>query len=141
MITRRHDLPFFGDVMNSLFDNNTFEPIKKFATRQIPSVNISENDKGFTIEVAAPGMQKDDFNVEVSHDTLTIWSEKEQKNHEEDGKYAVREFNYTSFKRNFSLPKSVDKSKIEARYSDGILHVTILKKQEEETPTKRIAIS
>ena len=141
MITRRHDLPFFGDVMNSLFEHETFEPIKKLATRHIPSVNISENEKGFMIEVAAPGMKKEDFNVEVTHDTLAIWSEKQNKKEQESGKYAVREFNYTSFKRNFSLPKTVDKSKIEARYEDGILYVSILKRQEEETPTKKIAIS
>lgn len=142
MITRKHDLPFFGDVMNSLLDDNVFEPIKKIATRRIPSVNISENEKGFAIEVAAPGMKKEDFNVEVTHDTLTIWSEKQENHEEQKGKYAVREFNYTSFKRTFSLPKTVDRSQIEASYADGILHVSIAKKEEDsDSGTKKIEIS
>jgi len=142
MITRRHDLPFFGDVMNTLFDDNLFEPIKKMAVKRIPSVNITEKEDGFAIEVAAPGMKKEDFRAEVKQDTLTIWSENKENHEEDKGNYAVREFNYTSFKRSFSLPKSVDKTQIEARYTDGILHITIAKKAaDDHNQTKKIEIS
>lgn len=96
-----------------------------------PSVNIVEENDRFMIELAAPGLAKDDFKVKIEKDHLIISSEKEVENEEtEEGKYTRREFNYTSFSRSFYIPKEVNRNEISANYDNGILTVTLLKKEE-----------
>lgn len=111
----------------------------------LPAVNVKESNDDFRIEVAAPGMTRDDFKVELDNNVLTISSEREEKNEEKDakGNYTRREFSYQSFQRSFSLPESkVLGDKISARYSDGILYVTVPKSEEAKVkPAKQIAIS
>lgn len=111
----------------------------------LPAVNVKESNDDFQIEVAAPGMTRDDFKVELDNNVLTISSEREQKNEEKDekGNYTRREFSYQSFQRSFSLPESkVLGDKISARYSDGILYVTVPKSEDAKVkPAKQIAIS
>lgn len=97
----------------------------------LPSVNLKETDKKIEIELAAPGLKKEDFKVEVDNSMLSIFSEKEDQK-EETGKkndYYRKEFNYQSFRRSFSLPDYADENKISANYKDGILHVEIDKKE------------
>src|SRR5690606_11746049 len=92
----------------------------------MPSVNISETNDEYLIEVAAPGMKRENFKVELDNSILTISSEMESRNEETDSKtnFTRREFNYQSFQRSFSLPENkVEGEKITARYSDGILHI------------------
>ncbi len=108
-----------------------------------PAVNVKETNDDFMIEVAAPGLDKKDFKVDVDNNMLTISSEKEFKNEEkEDGRYMRREFSYTSFSRSFSLPDAVDGEKINAKHKDGILMITIPKKDEaKRKPPTQIQIS
>lgn len=111
----------------------------------LPAVNVMESNDDFRIEVAAPGMKRDDFKVELDNNVLTISSQREQTAEEkgERGDYTRREFSYQSFQRSFSLPENrVQGDKISARYMDGILHVTIPKSENAKVkPAKQIAIS
>lgn len=109
----------------------------------VPAVNVMENNDNYQIEVAAPGLEKKDFNIDLDNNLLTISSEKEYKQEEEnDGRYTRREFGYASFKRSFTLPDSVDADKIKAKYNEGVLHITIPKKEEaKQKPPKQINIS
>lgn len=110
----------------------------------LPAVNIKETDDHFEVEMAAPGMTKKDFKIELQDNTLIISSEK-QDMREEQGKeqYTRREFSYQSFQRVFNLPKEVvDEDKIKARYDNGVLHLLIPKKEEvKKKPARTIAIS
>jgi HSP20 family protein len=110
----------------------------------LPAVNVKENDDEIMIEVAAPGMKKDDFKLDYDNGRLTISSEKEEKIDEKDGeKITRREFSYSSFQRSFSVPETVvDVDKITAKYSDGILKLSLPKREEvKPKPAKQIKIS
>ena len=97
----------------------------------LPAVNIRENEDSFQIEVAAPGLAKENFKVNLDRNLLTVSSELKQEKEEGDKKYSRREFSYQSFQRSFTLPEStVDGEKISAKYVDGILHVTLPKREE-----------
>jgi len=108
----------------------------------LPSVNIKETNNEFAIEVAVPGFEKSDFNIEIDDNLLTISSEKQIENEEKDGeKITRREFSYQSFKRTFSLPEMVEEDKITAKYENGILLINIPKKEEvKPKPAKKIQI-
>ena len=108
----------------------------------LPSVNIKENTDLFEVEVAAPGFEKEDFNIELNNDILTISSEKQVSNEtKDDERITKQEFSYQSFKRSFTLPELVDEEKISAKYVNGILSITIPKKEEAKPkPIKQIAI-
>ena len=97
---------------------------------RIPSANIEETPKSFKIELAAPGLRKEDFNVELKNNILTIASEKEESSEEKDeeGRIRRKEFNFSSFQRSFTLPETANEEKIEATYKDGILHLEVAKK-------------
>jgi HSP20 family protein len=98
----------------------------------LPAVNVSETNDEFRIEVAAPGMKRSDFKVELDNNVLTISSEREDRSEEKDehGNYTRKEFSYQSFQRSFSLPENkVLGEKITARYLDGILHITVPKSE------------
>ena len=110
----------------------------------LPSVNIKENEDGYAVEMAAPGMDKNDFKVALDNDTLTISYEKEESKEDknESGRYTKREFNYQSFRRSFTLPNTIEADKIEAKYKDGLLKLSIPKKEEaKQKPSRLIAIS
>lgn len=125
---------FFGkDFLADFFDSSK--------NKTIPEVNVLENKDGFKIEVAAPGLAKNDFKIEVDNNILTISSEKEVKNEDENEKFIRREFSYSSFKRTFSLPESVNQEKIKANHKDGILEINIPKRDKnKEKPKKEIKI-
>ncbi len=126
---------FFGrDLMENFFENRT--------GINTPAVNVKETSEDFRIEVAAPGLDKKDFKVDLDNNVLTVSSEKEHKDEHEDEKYMRREFSYTSFSRSFSLPEAVDAEKIKANHKDGILTITIPKREEaKRKPPKQISIS
>jgi HSP20 family protein len=111
----------------------------------LPAVNVKETNDEFMIEVAVPGMKRDDFKVELDNNVLTISSSKEDSREEKgrEGEYTRREFSYQGFQRSFSLPESkVDGGKISAKYSDGILYVTVPKREEAKVkPARQIAVS
>lgn len=109
----------------------------------LPAVNIRETDESFMIEVAAPGLSKENFKVNLDRDRLEISSEMKEEKNESDQKYSRREFSYQSFQRSFTLPEgTVDGDKISARYTDGILFVTIPKREEvKPKPARAIEIN
>ena len=102
----------------------------------MPSVNIIENTKEFMIEMAAPGLKKSDFKVNVLNGMLTISTEKKVETKEEFENYTCREFSYKSFSRSFRLPENCFPDKIDAKYENGILHLAIPKK--EVTPVTKL---
>ena len=108
----------------------------------VPRVNVIEDNENFRVEMAAPGMKKDDFHIELDNDMLTIHSEVSDNAEEGGDNYQRREFQYRSFKRSFYLPNTVEADKIEAKYRDGILRLVIPKKEEaKKKPVKTISIS
>lgn len=109
----------------------------------LPAVNVMENDNEYTIEVAAPGLNKEDFKVDYDNGRLTISSErKNEKEEKEEGKITRREFSYQSFQRSFTISENaVDAEKIKANYKNGILHLTLPKREEvKPKPIKQIEI-
>ncbi len=110
----------------------------------IPAVNIKETNEAFYVEVAAPGMSKNDFKVELDGNLLTITSETNNQREDQDGeRFSRREFSYQSFQRSFTLSKDVvDSEKINAKYEDGVLRLVIPKKEEaKQKPPRLIQIS
>ena len=137
-INKRFPL-FFDDFMGrdylpEFYSNNQF--------KSLPAVNIVENDDSFVIEVAAPGLEKKDFNVNLENDCLTISSEMKNNSEESNDRYTRKEFMYNSFKRSFTLPDSVNSDKIKASHKNGILFVSIPKKEEAMVkPARQIDVS
>lgn len=109
----------------------------------IPAINVMEDNDKFEIEVAAPGMKKDDFRVKLENNLLTISSEMKQERTEKEGKYSRKEFSYQSFQRSFSLPEGhVQSDKISARYENGILNIVLPKREEvKPLPPREIKIN
>lgn len=105
----------------------------------LPSVNIRESEEAFDVELAAPGMVKEDFKIELNHNVLTISSErKNEKETKEAGKYTRHEFSYQSFSRSFTLPNVADSENIEAKYEKGILTIHIPKREEAKAKPIRV---
>lgn len=135
----------YPTLFDRFFDDSFFDwSTKNFSNTNttLPSVNIKDDVNSIKLEMAAPGLTKDDFNIELDNNLLTISSEKkEEKQDGEDGKYSRKEFSYQSFSRTFSIPDSADSEKISANYENGILNITIPKKEEAiPKPAKKIAI-
>jgi len=111
----------------------------------LPAVNIKETEDSYEVEMAAPGMKKGDFKIELDNNVLTISSEKSEESKEgnENERYSRREFSYQSFQRSFTLPKEVvDEDKIEAHYKEGVLQLRIPKKEKaKQRPPRKIEIA
>jgi HSP20 family protein len=132
---------FFGrDLIQDLFDDDMGINYGSIGT-SLPAVNISETDNELVIEVAAPGMRKQDLKLEINDNQLRISYGRESKNENNEGNHWRREFNFDSFERTFSLPAIVESEKISAGYTDGILKISIPKKEEaKKKPAKTIEI-
>ena len=131
-------------MFNDFFNDDWF-PIRTVAAATAPAINVKEDDKAFTVEIAAPGMTKDDFKVHVNElDQLVVSLEKKHENKEEDksSKYLRREFNYTRFEQALLLPDNVDKEGITAKACSGVLciHLPKLASVPEKQPTRMIDI-
>ena len=108
----------------------------------MPAVNIHESENEFAVELAAPGMKKSDFKIEVENGVLTVSAEKESEMNEEKNNYTRKEFSYSSFKRSFTMPDSVNTEQISATYQDGVLTLGLPKKEESKAkPVKSIKVS
>jgi len=128
-------------VFNDFFGNEWMEG----SSKSVPAINIRQHENGFSVELAAPGMTKEDCNVSVEEDgNLVISFEKKNENEEKnnEGTYLRREFSYTQFKRRMILPENIETDKISAKVENGILTVEIPSKKEEEKAqiTRRIEI-
>jgi len=123
-----------GDLFPRFIDTDT--------RYSLPAVNIVESKDDYRIEVAAPGLNKDDFKINLENNVLTVSSEKEEKHEDKDEKVMRKEFNYYSFCRSFTLPQTVNADKIKANHKDGILFISIPKRDEaKEKPAREIKIS
>ena len=125
---------FFNPIFNDSFLSDRF-------TSRVPAVNVAETNDNFHIELAAPGLEKDDFKINVDKDVLTISADKKIENREEDKKYSRREYSYTSFTRSFTLPETIDYNSIVANYKDGVLRVAIGKKEEAKVASRLIEVN
>lgn len=138
MITRRSYKPF---LWSGLFDDDFF-PVVSNRNTSMPAVNIREDEKRFTLELAVPGIDKKDLKIDINEDVITISSEHKEEKEENSDDFKRREFSYSSFCRSFYLPENVTKEKIDASYKDGILTVILPKQEEEKTKlTRQIKIS
>jgi HSP20 family protein len=129
---------FFNNILNR--DWNDWQ-IKNFSDTNttLPSVNIKEGEDNYEVEMAAPGLEKRDFKLELKNGVLTISSQKRVKDELKKGHHFTRrEYSYQSFNRSFSLPDTVEGEKIAAKYEDGILRVVIPKREELKERTARI---
>ena len=108
----------------------------------VPAVNVTENENEYILTLAAPGLQKSDFNIDVEGNMLTISSEKEESKEEKDARYTRKEYNYSSFSRSFTLPEEVNREKIDAKYEEGVLKLALPKKEEAKklAASKHIAV-
>ncbi|MGL5235623.1 MAG: Hsp20/alpha crystallin family protein [Empedobacter falsenii] len=104
---------------------------------QFPAVNIKENEDSFEILLAAPGLNKEDFSIEIDENILKISSEFKQNEEVKEEKFSRKEFNFSSFKRAFTLPETINEDKIEASYINGILQLVLPKKEEALPKEKR----
>jgi len=129
--------PWFNDVFDSLFNDSV--PNDRFITKT-PAVNIAETENEFQIELAVPGLKKEDFKINIEKNVLSISAEKKTENAEETKKYSKREYSYVSFVRNFTLPQAADQANISAAYVDGILTVSVAKKEEAKVQTREIEV-
>ena len=132
-------------IWDNVFNNDLFNWESNFANtgNSMPAVNIKETGDSFLVEMAAPGMEKKDFKVELDGNALTISSEKQNESEEKEGEnYSRKEFNYQSFYRTFHLPKEVVNSdKIKAKYENGLLRLEIPKREEaKQKPVRLIDI-
>ena len=125
----------FPSLMNEFFnDDFRMNLIKR--NHSIPSVNSVENNESFEIDLAVPGMKKDDFTIELNDKVLVISSEK--TNSVENDNMRLNEFNYSSFQRSFRVPESVELDKIKANYKNGILKIKLPKKKDSITKSNRV---
>ena len=129
-------------IWNNFFNNDLFNWDSNFADSgtSVPAVNIKEKPDSFVVEMAAPGMEKKDFKIELDGSALTISSERQNEFEEKDGEnYNRKEFSYQSFYRTFHLPKEVVKAdKIEAKYENGLLRLEIPKREEAKQKPARL---
>jgi HSP20 family protein len=138
MITRRSYKPF---LWSSLFDDDFF-PVVSGRNTSMPAVNIKEDEKNFTLDLAVPGIDKKDLKIEINEDVITISSEHSDEKADNRDDFKRKEFSYTTFCRSFYLPENVSKDKIEANYKDGILSVVLPKDEEEKAKlTREVKIS
>jgi len=131
--------PRFADFVDSMLDKD-FDFNRTKSCGCLPKTNILENDNGFVLEIAVPGMKKADFNVNLEKDLLTVSAEIEETKENDTTNYTRREFTTGSFKRTFTVPKTIEEDKIKADYKNGILTIS-LPKMEEVKVSKEIKIS
>ena len=135
----RNTAPYFNNVFDSLFSEALN---KNYSISKVPGVNILESATDYNIELAAPGLLKEDFQINVKKDTLSVWAEKKAEDAGAVKKdYTRKEFDYLSFARSFTLPETVDADKIAAEYLNGILTITIGKKVDVQPESKQISVS
>ena len=129
--------PFFSDVFDSILNDSFLSD--KLSSR-VPAVNISETENEFHIELAAPGLKKDDFKISLDKNVLSVSADKKDEKVEEGKKFSKREYSYNSFTRSFTLPETADAGKIEAEYNDGVLNLKVAKKEEAKVQSREIAV-
>ncbi|MCX2476611.1 Hsp20/alpha crystallin family protein [Pedobacter sp. MC2016-05] len=134
----RNTAPYFNNVFDSLFSEAVSK--NKMVDRS-PNVNIHENETAYVIELAAPGLKKEDFQINLKKDTLSVWAEVKKDETQVAKDFTRKEFDFSSFARSFNLPETADGEKITAEYKDGILVINIGKKDDTKLQHKEIVVS
>lgn len=117
----------FSNVIDRFFNDSVARAGGSTAYTFLPKVDVFEDEKAFEVHVAVPGMNKEDFKIDVNEDRLTISGERKVKKEKNENHFRSVETQYGSFSRTFSLPENIDKNKIEAEYKNGILELTLPK--------------
>jgi HSP20 family protein len=130
-------LPGFNDVFDSILNDTFFND--RMVTR-VPAANISESADHYHVELAAPGLKKEEFKISLDRNVLNVSVEQQRDNRDEQKNYSKREFSYSSFVRSFTLPDSANAESIEAVYSDGVLKIDIAKREEAKMVRRQIEI-
>lgn len=130
--------PTFRSLVEDFFGDSDFFNVKD--KNFVPAANIKEMDTEFQVELAVPGMTRDDIKVEVQDGILTISAEKNEQKEEKNEKFTRREFNYNKFSRSFTLPALVNVDGIKANYMDGVLHLNLPKAVKTLPESKKILI-
>jgi HSP20 family protein len=132
------------DILGNFFNDSYFprflEGENSLNNNTMPAVNVEETDKEYRIEVAAPGLEKEDMKVSVNDGVLTITSEKKINEEEKKENFIRREFSYSSFSRSFTLPDEVDSEKIIAKHKNGVLNIQIPKAEAKVSLVKEVKI-
>ncbi|MEE4257514.1 MAG: Hsp20/alpha crystallin family protein [Bacteroidales bacterium] len=128
-------------VLNEMFNGMYKRPAYHTCDHNRPAANIIDNEKDFIIELAVPGMKKDQFKINLEDDILTISVERKEEDAKEEKNYTRREFRYDAFCRSFSMPEIVDQDNIKADYANGVLSVVLPKSEEVKVKGKEIKIS
>ena len=141
-LIKRNDDWGFPSVWEDFFKNDLFD-IPAMASRgaTVPAVNINETDKEYELELAAPGLKKSDFKVNIDRNVLTVSTEKKEEKEEKEKNFTRKEFSYHAFSRSFTLPESINQEKIDAKYTDGVLKLVLPKKDEVIPKSKEIKIT
>lgn len=129
--------PTSFDLFNDLFDTVVNTENRRST---MPAVNISENAEGFKLELAAPGMAKEDFKIAIDQDVLTISAAHKEEKAENTERFTRKEFSYNSFTRSFTLPENVNQEGILASYENGIMSISLPKMQETKTSPKEVVV-
>ena len=140
LIVRRNNDNWMSNLFNDFVEDRYMSRMNATA----PAVNIKENRVKYEMEIAAPGLKKEDWNISLDEDgNLHVKMEKKQEHKEEDEKqvYLRREFNYTSYEQTYTLPEDVNKEKIAAKVVDGVLHIELPKKTQEEALQNKRSIN
>jgi HSP20 family protein len=137
LIKRNENYPAWSNLFNDFFNRDWLDwTTRNFSDTNttLPSVNILEGTDSYEVDMAAPGLEKKDFKIELNHGVLTISSERKVENEtKKEKQFTRREFSYQSFSRSFTLPGTVESEKISAKYENGVLKVVIPKKDEAKT--------
>ncbi|MEL6867112.1 MAG: Hsp20/alpha crystallin family protein [Bacteroidota bacterium] len=134
---RRRAVSPFDHLFENFFNHDVSSFWGADHVNNLPAVNVMENADDFRLELAAPGLNKDDFEINIEKNRLTIKATREEKHEEVKDNYKRRGFNYTSFERSFHLPKTVNSEAISAAYDAGVLTLTLPKKEAEKLPATR----
>jgi HSP20 family protein len=132
--------PAFRSLLSDFFETENLAINDLLEKDWMPAVNVSENEKEYEIEMAVPGMAKDDFKVKVEDGVITISSEKKMEKEAKKKNYTRKEFSYRSFSRSFTLPENAKEDDVKAHYEDGILKLAIAKKKAVLSHAKEIAV-
>lgn len=125
------------DLFNEFFNDFAGSDFRKWNT---PAVNISENDQAYKLQIAVPGLKKDDFKIALEENTLVVSAEQKSENAEKTERYSRKEFSFSSFTRRFTLPENIDQTNISANYENGIMLLVLPKKAEEKPKSREISI-
>ncbi|MFM7218357.1 MAG: Hsp20/alpha crystallin family protein [Bacteroidota bacterium] len=132
--------PVFRNLLSDFFESENLRFDEMFRKDWVPAVNVSETDKMYEIELAAPGLKRDDFHVKVADGVLTISSERKTEKETKDKNYTRKEFSYSSFSRSFTLPENAKEEEIKATYENGVLKLNVAKTAVSVAKAKEIAV-